>query len=69
MFSIVNSLFGKDSAPPILPELENQYAASAFCTFFGEKTQTIRTGLEAAENSSYSVGETLSEFSPVSEVS
>ena len=44
----------------------------ALRTLFEEKTQTIQTGLEAEENSSehqpsYSVGETLSEFSPESE--
>ena len=72
MFSVVNSLLGKDSVSPIIPELNDQCAASTLCTFFDEKIQTIRTGLEAEEKCSehqpsYFVGETLSEFSPVSE--
>ena len=71
MFSVVNILLGKDSVSPMLHELDDQCAASTLCTFFEEKIRTIRTGLEA-ENSSehqpfYFVGETLSEFSPVSE--
>ena len=57
-----------DSASPILPELDNQCAS----TFFEEKIQTIWTGLETEGNysqhqPSYFVGETMSEFSPVSE--
>ena len=72
MFSVVNSLLGKDSVSPIIPELNDQCAASTLCTFSDEKIQTIRTGLEAEEKCSehqpsYFVGETLSEFSPVSE--
>ena len=65
-------LLDKDSASPSLPEIDDQCAASTLCTFFDEKIQTIRTGLEAEEKCSehqpsYFVGETLSEFSPVSE--
>ena len=68
----VNSLLGKDSASPILHELNVQCAASTICTFFEEKIQTIWTGLEADENSSeyqpsFFVVENLSEFSPVIE--
>ena len=54
MLSELYSLLGKDSFSPILPELDHQCAASALCTFFEEKIQTIRTGLEAEENSSES---------------
>ena len=41
MFSVVNSLLGKDSATPILSELDDQCAVSALCTFFQEKILTI----------------------------
>ena len=72
MFSVVNSLLGKDSASRVLPELDYHCASSTLCTFFEQKIQAIRTGLEAEKNSSehrpsYFVGETLSEFSPVRE--
>ena len=68
MFSVVNSLLGKDSASPILPELDDECTASTLYTLFEEKIQIIRTGLEAEENSrevhqpSYFVGETLPVF-------
>ena len=72
MFSVVNKLLGKDTSPPIFPDLEDRAATELLTTFFKEKVSTRREGLTDSEESnatdpSVFSGEVLSHFTPLTE--
>ena len=70
MFSVVNDLLGKKSAPLVLPDLSSELAAATLCSYFNDKVETIRQSfgercdLSAVEN--VFVGTPLEELFPVS---
>lgn len=74
MFSVVNSLLGKNLEPAILPKVDNQTAADMLNSYFVNKVKTIRdefsetaaTGAEVSHRV-FSGPAPLSQFQPVTE--
>ncbi|PVD20262.1 hypothetical protein C0Q70_20759 [Pomacea canaliculata] len=72
MFAVVNGLLGKDVTQPILPEMDDQTAASTLSAYFEDKIKTIMDSFSDSvdtveQTSDLFCGTPLSNFQPVTE--
>ncbi|PVD23037.1 hypothetical protein C0Q70_16299 [Pomacea canaliculata] len=72
MFAVVNGLLGKDVTQPVLPEMDDQTAASTLSAYFEDKIKTIMDSFSDSvdtveQTSDLFCGTPLSNFQPVTE--